>query len=251
VDSSASAERPVITEIRGIHLRNLPRDVTGSQIRNLLARSLGVKNVDIQQVELLKPKHESGRSSATVEFQNRDTACRAVKVLNGHRYLGRKLEVKCDKDPKTLAPVEGPAYVNGVLPRNTSPEHVVSAIPTMAPASISHTELSMPSAFHHNQWTMQPITAADQGGNSFETCERYDARRISDPGPMSPQVVDGSMSRLTGSHAREASQKSPKPASESSKCSCNSDRDRSVRKTEVRSEGSRSGHASKGKGRHQ
>ncbi|KAF1942162.1 hypothetical protein EJ02DRAFT_376236 [Clathrospora elynae] len=99
----------VLTEARGIFIRNLSYKCTPEDLNGLLMRTVGYP-IDSQ----LQRDARTGafKGVATAKFASKEAAQHAASLLNGREHLGMKLHVRMDTDTTVVGRAE-PIVVNG------------------------------------------------------------------------------------------------------------------------------------------
>jgi len=99
----------VLTEARGVFIRNLSYKCTLQDLNGLLLQTVGYP-IDIQF--LRDGKTGSFKGVATVRFASKELAQYAAKALNGREHMGLTLDVRMDADTTVVGRAE-PMVVNG------------------------------------------------------------------------------------------------------------------------------------------
>ncbi|KAF1833787.1 hypothetical protein BDW02DRAFT_622766 [Decorospora gaudefroyi] len=99
----------ILTEARGIFIRNLSYKCTSEDLNALLLHTVGYP-VDIQF--LRDGKTGVFKGVATVKFASKEAAQHAVNTLNGRMHMGMTLHVRMDNDATVVGRAE-PMVVNG------------------------------------------------------------------------------------------------------------------------------------------
>ncbi|KAA8892710.1 hypothetical protein FN846DRAFT_982381 [Sphaerosporella brunnea] len=82
----------VVTEPRGIHIRNLPYDVTAEELRAHI-RDAGT----IVQCDVPQGSNRKGKGYATVLFKTQEEADRCLELFNASVLKGREIFMRRDK----------------------------------------------------------------------------------------------------------------------------------------------------------
>lgn len=99
----------VLTEARGIFIRNLSYKCTVEDLNALLLQTVGCA-IDIQ---FLRDNKTGGfKGAATAKFASKELAQHAAKILNGETHMGMTLHVRMDTDTTVVGQTE-PMVVNG------------------------------------------------------------------------------------------------------------------------------------------
>ncbi|CAN9260450.1 unnamed protein product [Alternaria alternata] len=99
----------VLTEARGIFIRNLSYKCTSDDVNALLLQTVGYA-IDIQ---LMKDSRTGVfKGVATAKFASKDLAQHAANTLNGREHMGMILHVRMDTDTTVVGRAE-PMVVNG------------------------------------------------------------------------------------------------------------------------------------------
>jgi hypothetical protein len=99
----------VLTEARGIFIRNLSYKCTHDDLNGLLLQTVGYA-IDIQ----LQRDGRTGvfKGAATAKFASKELAQHAASTLNGREHMGMTLHVRMDTDTTVVGRAE-PMIVNG------------------------------------------------------------------------------------------------------------------------------------------
>jgi hypothetical protein len=99
----------VLTEARGIFIRNLSYKCTSDDLNALLLQTVGYA-IDIQ---LMKDGRTGAfKGVATAKFASKELAQHAANTLNGREHMGMMLHVRMDSDTTVVGRAE-PMVVNG------------------------------------------------------------------------------------------------------------------------------------------
>lgn len=82
----------IVTEPRGIHVRNLPYDITWKELRDHLQEA-----GPIVRCEVPKGSNGKGKGYATVLFNTPEDADRCLQMFNGKTLKGREVFMRRDK----------------------------------------------------------------------------------------------------------------------------------------------------------
>ena len=82
----------IVTEPRGIHVRNLPYDITWKELRDYLQEA-----GPIVRCEVPKGSNGKGKGYATVLFNEPEDADRCLQMFNGKTLKGREVFMRRDK----------------------------------------------------------------------------------------------------------------------------------------------------------
>lgn len=99
----------ILTEARGIFIRNLSYKCTMEELNALLAQTVGYP-IDIQFIR--DSRTGAFRGAATAKFASKELAQHAAARLNGKVHKGMMLEVRMDTDTTVVGQAE-PMVVNG------------------------------------------------------------------------------------------------------------------------------------------
>ncbi|KAH9868425.1 hypothetical protein J1614_007497 [Plenodomus biglobosus] len=97
----------VLTEARGIFIRNLSYNVTSNDLNQLLY-TVGIP----LKSQLLTDHKGAFKGSATALFKSKDEALYAIARLNGKEHMGMTIQVRMDTETTVVGRAE-PMVVNG------------------------------------------------------------------------------------------------------------------------------------------
>jgi RNA recognition motif-containing protein len=114
----------ILTEARGIFIRNLSYRCTPEDLNGLLLQSVGYP-IDIQF--LRDGRTGVFKGAATAKFASKELAQHAAKTLNGREHIGMTLHVRIDTESTAVRRAE-PLVVNGSYKVSEIPAHMVDRL---------------------------------------------------------------------------------------------------------------------------
>jgi hypothetical protein len=114
----------VLTEARGIFIRNLSYKCTPGDLNGLLLQTVGYP-IHIQF--LRDGRTGVFRGAATAKFASKELAQHAANTLNGREHMGMTLHVRMDTDTTVVGLAE-PMVVNGSYCVSKIPAHTIDRL---------------------------------------------------------------------------------------------------------------------------